>query len=63
MTRTIRANEIPMPWRERLKQEFATAQDTGTREQLLAVYAVQIAALSELEREELFAKLADNLSC
>jgi hypothetical protein len=49
-------------WQERLKQEFATAQDTATREHVLAGYADQLAALSERERETLFAELTD-LGC
>jgi hypothetical protein len=59
MARTICANGPLMSWKERLQQEWLSARDPATREHLLAVYADQIAALPEDEREELFATLQD----
>jgi hypothetical protein len=51
-----------MSWQERLRQEWATAQDAATREYLLAIYREEIATLCEQERERLFAELND-LGC
>ena len=48
-----------MSWQDRLRQEWATAQDAATREYLLAVYADKITALPERERERLLAELQD----
>lgn len=64
LERAFSANGTIMPkdWRETLRHEWGSTRDPAMREHLLAIYADKIAALSERERENLLAELA-NLDC
>jgi hypothetical protein len=47
-------------WQERLRQEWPAARDRATREYLLTIYAKELAALTEREREKFLAELEDH---
>jgi hypothetical protein len=51
---------MPEGWQETLKQEWAAAaHDAAIRQLLLGLYKERLAQLSQHEREQLLAELAD----